>query len=158
MENIGSTYYFMAFPLQPLTWHAGTFINGVQHVAAAVVLTRVALAQMGADFYLTVDTCRQQSYVQQSINTKTTDEQLVLSLCLINHLSCSHMAQCRYSSTHYYVKVDSFMPWQLYSWCPLDRGARTSLDVVNNRQIYICDKNWTTSHWSSSLLARYYTG
>ena len=54
----------MSFPLQTLTWHAGTFINGVQHVAAAIILTRVALAQMGADFYLTVDTCGQQPYVQ----------------------------------------------------------------------------------------------
>ena len=57
-------YSFMPFPVQTLTWHAGTFINGVQHVAAAVILARVALAQMGTDFYLTVDTCRQQSYVQ----------------------------------------------------------------------------------------------
>ena len=28
------------------------------------------------------------------------------------------------------------MPWQHYSWCPLDRDARTGLDVVNKRQIY----------------------
>jgi len=54
----------MPFPLQPLTWQAGAFINGIQHVAAAIVLTWVALAQMGADFYLTVDTCGQQLYVQ----------------------------------------------------------------------------------------------
>jgi len=54
----------MPFPLQPLTWHASTFINGVQHVTAAIILAWVALAQMGADFYLTVDTCGQQSYVQ----------------------------------------------------------------------------------------------
>jgi len=64
MENVGSTNCFMPLPLQTLTWHAGTFINGVQHVAAAVILAWVALAQMGADFYLTVGTCRQQSYVQ----------------------------------------------------------------------------------------------
>jgi len=33
-------------------------------VTAAIILAWVALAQMGADFYLTVDTCGQQSYVQ----------------------------------------------------------------------------------------------
>jgi hypothetical protein len=65
MENVGSTHYFMPFPLKTLTWHAGTFIDGVQHVAAAVILAWIALTQMGADFYFTVDTCGQQSYMQQ---------------------------------------------------------------------------------------------
>lgn len=51
-----------------------------------------------------------------SIN-KTTDEDLVLSMCLINHISCRHMAQWRHSATHYYyVKVGSFIPWQIYPY------------------------------------------
>jgi hypothetical protein len=60
----------MPFPLQPLTWHAGTFINGVQHVAAAIILAWVALTQMGADFYLTVVTCGQPIYVQLVLTTR----------------------------------------------------------------------------------------
>lgn len=56
MANVESIYCVMPLPLQTLTWHAGAFINRVQHVAAAIVLARVALTQMGADLYLTADT------------------------------------------------------------------------------------------------------
>jgi hypothetical protein len=43
--------------LHQLTWQAGAFIIGVQHMTTAIVLAGITLTEMGADLRLTVDTC-----------------------------------------------------------------------------------------------------
>ena len=136
MENVGSTYCFMPFPLAT-THLACKYIHKWSPARGSCRCFDTGCSRTdGSWFPPHSGHLRAEIVRAASINTKITDEKLVMPLCLINHISWSHMAQCRHRSTHYYVKIGSFMPWQFYSWCPLDRDARTSLDVANNRQIY----------------------
>jgi hypothetical protein len=58
------------FTLHQLTWQAGTFIIGVQHMATAIVLAGITLTEMGAELCLTVDTCHKPD-IQPALTRKS---------------------------------------------------------------------------------------